>query len=116
MTTDIEARYAFDEKIVEAFKEDVMDDVGYDDWDEVVEDHGFDNAGKVIAHAMITGIGPYPDAFDQLGLRDNLQGLEEITFVVSEGRPAYQMVVDRVPEVTIIVFETDDGFDLEITG
>lgn len=110
-------REEFDAKIMDAFQKPLMDDEGYESWDEYMEDYQFAHAGKALAAAMITGVGPTPDRFFSLGLHHNLHGLEDIEYIVRNDRPGYKMQLDQTGSADdpfIFVFENGGAFDIEM--
>lgn len=114
-------RIAFDRAIEAAFKGPLMENEGYGSWSDLMEDYDYANAGEILAGAMISCCGPTPDRFYRAGpetggarLYDNLCGLENVEYVEHEGRPTYEMDVDRSGHAPRIgVFLVDGRFDIE---
>lgn len=115
-------RIAFDRAIADAFRKPLMENEGYESWSDLMDDYQYESEGEVLAGAMISAVkGPTPDRFyiacPETGgerLYDNLCGLENVEYVEHEGRPTYEMDVDRSGHAPRIrVFLVDGRFEIE---
>lgn len=121
-TSMVSLRADLDRAINAAFRQPLMDNDGYESWNDLMDDYGLEHAGQVLSNAMIVCAGPTPDRFYKADattggerLYDNLCGLENVEYVEHEGRATYEMDVDRsglAPRIR--VFQIPDGFDLEM--